>query len=149
MNVLVVALAVGLSQATQTTDAPNAKPVEAKPVVKEIAKPCFLIASAHAAALCAKAKRKEADNQLSTAKSRKKDLDLVRTLERSRQEACGEATVLRLAVGVTVEVSANPDICADSDPDAPKGLVKIRLTGGKDAGTVGCLAPDKLRDPIP
>jgi hypothetical protein len=69
-------------------------------------------------------------------------------------QICTNNEVAHLTVGMPVEVSGNPDVCVfnSSKPNTDFGiapLVRVRVTSGKDAGVIGCVNPDALRDPTP
>ena len=123
------------------------------PVVKEIAKPCLLLASADAANACFEASLAavNAELMLFSARSpveRRGAQDLQRTTAAAKADACKVAELLHLNAGAKVDVSAKPDVCASDRPGAPKGLIRVRLKDGKDAGMIGCVRPADLRDPV-
>ena len=125
----------------------------AVPVVKEVAAPCTLLASADAANACFEASLAAANAELMlfSAKSpveRRRAQDLQRTTATAKADACKVAELLHLNAGAKVDVSAKPDICVSDRPGAPKGLVRVRLKDGKDAGMIGCVRPTDLRDPV-
>lgn len=128
----------------------------APPVVKEIAKACDLMASFRADHECTAAQiaSLEAEQRAFTAglhaspSTRRATQSNLKTVKETEARICGAAKVLRLTSGQAVEVSTKPDVCA-SDVATSPDLVRVRLKSGKDAGTIGCVSRDDLRDPVP
>jgi hypothetical protein len=123
-----------------------------KPVTKEIAAPCSLLASNEAARLCMEATMREVEASAAAIGARQGSFarETLRLATEAREKACKAARPIELTAGTVVEVSSNPDVCADQDkPLAPTGLIRVRVTAGKDAGTIGCVRPRDLRDPVP
>lgn len=122
------------------------------PVVKQIAAPCSLLASNEAARLCMEATMQEMQASMGAMGARQGSFarETLRLATESKNKACKAAKPLELTAGTMVEVSSRPDVCADQDkPLSPKGLIRVRIKEGKDAGTIGCVRPQDLRDPVP
>lgn len=129
-------------------------PAEGKPAPREVARPATLWASSEALRLCLEATSAEIDARLAYVKAtgRVKVLrgQLAASAAGNREAVCARGTVLKMTEGMAVEASANPGACAPEPlPLSPQGLVRVRVTGGKDAGAVGCMMPSDLRDPVP
>ena len=110
------------------------------PVVREVAKPTPLYASAEAFRRCVEATINAGNAFASRSPS-------TRQMDKIKDDACKAAEVLKLTAGIQVEVSAKPDVC--QEPDKPAGFVRVRIKEGRDAGTIGCINPELLRDPTP
>jgi len=128
-----------------------------KPVVKEIAKETVLYSSSQAFRLCLTASGADAEARLASMKKRGRDLVLELKARRAAEEhvaACKTAEVMRLTIGMSLEVSTNPGACgpevgAETLPFAAKDLLRVHVTSGKDAGAIGCVLPGAVRDPVP
>ena len=122
------------------------------PAVKEIAKPCTLMASAETVRLCGEAlmRATQAEMDLASAGSaydRKKAQELVDAAKENQERTCKAAKLVPLAAGTTVEVSSRKDVCEEEN--RPSGWARVRIKAGKDAGTIGCVLEENLRDPVP
>jgi hypothetical protein len=128
-----------------------------KPVVKEIAKETVLYSSAQAFRLCLTASGADAEARLASMKKQGRDLVLELKARRAAEAhlaACKTAEIMRLTIGMSLEVSANagacgPEIGAEGLPFATKDLLRVRVTSGKDAGAVGCVLPGAVRNSTP
>jgi hypothetical protein len=124
------------------------------PAAKEIARPATLWASSEELRLCLVALERETEARRerlkATGASRELRTQIVNRLVNDRVAICERGSVLKLTEGMAVEMSSNPAVCAAEDThEALKGLLRVRVTKGKDVGATGCVFPADLREPVP